>query len=350
MSAPENFFAADELPEAVIRVAAGGRIASLNDRARQLLALVGEVGPGADWFQLLAEEDAVRFARLIGGLAVGATARQEFQFGSRSSPVRLSVNALRLATGFACSLQKADVERTGPPIFVGQTEVWLPSNFLSRLTHQLKNHVATAQAASFLLRTHGRTLEGPREQKWTSAIQESVVSLRTILEQMDSLERTVTGAAVQGPEPLNLPAWIEMIADRSRKAAPASAVELVVKPGATGRWWFGEILLGTALECLLLNALQFAPAGGQAAIQAVEDGRFLEITVTDNGPGVAAEEEERLFAPFFRGQNARQVPGSGLGLAIARAAVTRLGGSVRYVRRQGGGAEFQVRVPARPER
>jgi signal transduction histidine kinase len=350
MTAPDVPVSPEELPEAFVRVAAGGRIAVCNERARQLLAGCGEVGPGVDWFQLLVADEDVRFGRLIGGLAVGATARQEFHFGPRSSPVRLAVNALRLAAGFACSLQRAEGMRAGPPIFVGQTEVWLPPNFLSRLTHQLKNHVATAQAASFLLRTRGRAPEDAREKKWAGAIQESVVSLGTILEQMDALERTVTGAPLQAPEPLNLPDWIQMVADRSRKAAPASTVSLVVKPGASGRWWFGEVFLGTALECLLLNALHFAPAGGAASVQAIEDGLFLEFTVADNGPGVTPAEVERLFTPFFRGQNAQGVTGSGLGLAIARAAVTRLGGTVKYVRRPGIGTEVQVRVPARPER
>ena len=165
MAASEPFFTPDDLPEAVVRVAADGRIAGCNDRARQLLAGAGDIGPGGDWIQLMPDAEAARFARFIGGMAVGATARQAFQFGPRTCSLRLSGNALRLPAGFSCSLQKAGVETAGAAMFVGQTETWLPPNLLSRMTHQLKTHVATAQAASFLLRTHGRTLDGAREQK-----------------------------------------------------------------------------------------------------------------------------------------------------------------------------------------
>lgn len=340
----------EDFPAALVGVGPDGRVAFRNQRARLLLADSGEIAPGSDWAALMLGDDAARFGRFVTGLAVGATAAQEFQFGPRTQPLRLKVQAQRLPAGFTCALHKAEFERIGPPIFFGQAEVWLPANFLSRLTHELKTHVATAHAALFLLRGHARSLDAGKEQKWLNAVRESIAALGAALEQMDSFERTVTGSSAQGPEPINVTAWLDTIVARVKKAAPSSTVTLELEPGVTGRWWFGELLLGTAVECLLANALKFAPPGGRASIQIKEAGGYFDLVVSDNGPGVAAAEVERLFVPFFQGQNARDLPGCGLGLAIVRAAVTRLAGSVTYHHEPGVGTEFRVRVPARPER
>lgn len=97
---------------------------------------------------------------------------------------------------------------------------------------------------------------------------------------------------------------------------------------------------------LLDNALRHTPAPGRVAIDVHADGHHVLVQITDTGPGIPAEERERIFDRFYR------VPGtpgqgSGLGLAIVRRAVTRLGGTVEAGAGPGGqGACFRVRLPA----
>ena len=76
----------------------------------------------------------------------------------------------------------------------------------------------------------------------------------------------------------------------------------------------------------------------------------IVISVEDDGPGIPAGEEERIFAPFYRAPTAPGVtappPGHGLGLALVRQVARYHGGEARYLPRPGGGSRFEVTLPA----
>lgn len=85
-----------------------------------------------------------------------------------------------------------------------------------------------------------------------------------------------------------------------------------------------ESVIGNLVE----NALRYTPRGGQVAVQIEADGGEVELTVADDGPGIAADQRARAFERFWRGDQAGRIGGTGLGLAIVREAARRLGGQV----------------------
>jgi two-component system, OmpR family, sensor histidine kinase KdpD len=103
------------------------------------------------------------------------------------------------------------------------------------------------------------------------------------------------------------------------------------------------------LANLLQNALKYSPPGTPIGVSArtTGDGE-LELSVEDEGPGIAVEDRERIFEPFFRKQTAQQssVPGHGLGLAICQSIVLAHGGRMQVTDRPAGGARFSVFLPA----
>jgi signal transduction histidine kinase len=119
-------------------------------------------------------------------------------------------------------------------------------------------------------------------------------------------------------------------------AGDSVAIELVfrnlignaVRHGAGGKW------IGVSA------AHARAPAG---------DG--VEVRVSDRGPGIPEPEQERIFEPFYRGEQtrARQVSGTGLGLSLARTTVERHKGTIEVHNSPGGGAQFIVRLPVVPQ-
>ncbi len=101
--------------------------------------------------------------------------------------------------------------------------------------------------------------------------------------------------------------------------------------------------LKTVLQNLLVNAMQMVPGDVTVSLRGrqLADGR-VEISVIDDGPGIAAEVESRLFDPFVTTRS----NGTGLGLAVVRTIVEAHGGEVRVGRAAGGGAEFRLLLPA----
>jgi hypothetical protein len=103
------------------------------------------------------------------------------------------------------------------------------------------------------------------------------------------------------------------------------------------------------LANLLQNAIKYSPPGTPLGVSAriTDDGK-LELSVDDEGPGIPAEDRERIFSPFFRTQTAEhsKVPGHGLGLAICQSIVLAHGGRMLVADRPGGGARFSVLIPA----
>jgi two-component system sensor histidine kinase MprB len=95
-----------------------------------------------------------------------------------------------------------------------------------------------------------------------------------------------------------------------------------------------------AVTNLLDNAGKWSPAGGVVEVAV----RGSEITVRDHGPGIAPEDEARVFDRFWRAPAARQLPGSGLGLAIVKDVAETHGGRVTLERPSGGGAFFRLRL------
>jgi two-component system sensor histidine kinase KdpD len=104
-------------------------------------------------------------------------------------------------------------------------------------------------------------------------------------------------------------------------------------------------LIVQVLANLLDNAVKYTPAGTRIRISAVPDGRFVRVSMDDEGPGLPQGDPARLFDKFQRGQDEGAVVGVGLGLAICRAIVRAHGGDIEAGSRPGGGARFEFTLP-----
>lgn len=108
---------------------------------------------------------------------------------------------------------------------------------------------------------------------------------------------------------------------------------------------FDAVLIERVFCNLLENAAKYAPAATPIEISASPLDDFVEIRVTDHGPGFPAENRALLFEMFVRGQTASSKPGTGLGLAICRAIVEAHGGTISADNAEGGGACLRFTLP-----
>jgi len=110
--------------------------------------------------------------------------------------------------------------------------------------------------------------------------------------------------------------------------------------------------LRRAFENLIMNALTHGASGHWIGVTARRVARsnepFVEVSVSDRGPGISADEQSKIWDPFVRGAASNLGPhrGFGLGLSLVREIIERHGGEVSLSSPPSGGATFIVRLPA----
>jgi PAS domain S-box-containing protein len=96
---------------------------------------------------------------------------------------------------------------------------------------------------------------------------------------------------------------------------------------------------------LISNAVKYSPLGSVVQVSLTAEPEKLHLIVQDNGIGIPPEEQTRIFQPFIRGSNARNISGTGLGLAIVQQNVTAHGGTLDVESRAGEGTRITVHLP-----
>jgi hypothetical protein len=104
------------------------------------------------------------------------------------------------------------------------------------------------------------------------------------------------------------------------------------------------VLLAQALSNLIDNALKYAPENGEITVEVRNRFGTVEISVSDNGPGIADSEKSKVMERFYRGDASRGTPGAGLGLSLAQA-VAKLHGSALELKDRSPGLRVALVLP-----
>jgi signal transduction histidine kinase len=138
---------------------------------------------------------------------------------------------------------------------------------------------------------------------------------------------------------------IERAADLYREVAEENKITVTLDLPVAMPVDGDAIRLGQAVNNLLDNALKYTPTGGAVALAARIENAGAILTVTDNGPGIPADEREAIFRRLYRRDVSRSQRGLGLGLSLVKAIVEAHRGTVIIDDAPGGGARFTVRLP-----
>ena len=133
--------------------------------------------------------------------------------------------------------------------------------------------------------------------------------------------------------------------------APESTARhaLRIEPGGPLQGTWDARWLAEALGALLSNALKYTPDGGEIRVSLRREGDQALVSVCDPGIGLPPHEHKRVFLPFVRGDDARQLaPGIGLGLFVADCVARGHGGQVELTSAPARGSVFTLRLPFMP--
>jgi two-component system sensor histidine kinase GlrK len=218
------------------------------------------------------------------------------------------------------------------------------NRFLRHVSHDLKTPLTSIREGAQLL---GEGVPGPlNEQQKTiiSIIDQNSRRLQQLIEELINYQQAGFAASSIDPQPVALDVVCTQVLRTHRLVAAARAIRFERK--LTPLLVEGDAdKLRVVVDNLITNAIKFSPREGLIHVELTKREGLAVLDVVDQGAGVAAEERERVFEPFFRGTRARRgtVKGSGLGLAIAKEYVLAHRGKIEVV--EEGGGHFRVKLP-----
>lgn len=221
---------------------------------------------------------------------------------------------------------------------------------LSNLVHELGRPLGAFRSATQALL--GRSGEDPAlRQELLEGMDEEAERLGRLLDDLAGLHEQVLGTLELNREPTDLGEWLAHTLPPWRESAQAKGLKWrTAIPPNLPTLDVDSDRLAQVVGNLLSNAIKYTPPRGTVSLEAGVEGKEAWIRIGDTGPGIPPEEQERIFAPFYRSQPGRRFPqGMGLGLNIAYGLVAAHGGKLELESTPGLGSRFTVRLPLRSQ-
>ncbi len=289
--------------------------------------------PGARWLFV-----PLRTARLFSGVL--AVARD----GLLSPAERRRLDAM--ADQGATALERAHIARAFEEGRVEIEAERLRGTMLASLSHDLKTPIAGILGAASFLRTYGDKYDETTRTELLSGIEAEADRMQRYVVKLLDMTRLDAGGVKAKSEPLDVS---DVVAGVLKRAEPL----------AEGIWLSGDVapalpmlnadasLLNQVLFNLVENAIVHGAnaAGGEVTLRAQRDGGGIIFEVIDDGPGLPAGSQNKLFEKFYRGEKAAN-GGTGLGLPIVKGFASLMGAKVSARNRSDRtGAVFTLAFP-----
>ncbi|MDX2232347.1 MAG: PAS domain S-box protein [Leptolyngbyaceae cyanobacterium bins.349] len=223
----------------------------------------------------------------------------------------------------------------------------IKDEFLAVLSHELRSPLNPILGWSKLLQ--GGKLDETKTAQALATIERNAKLQSELIEDLLDVSRILQGKLSLNASEVNLASIITSAIETVRLAAAAKSIQVQTNLAPTiSSAWGDATRLQQVVWNLLSNAVKFTPVGGQIAVRLVQRDQQAQITVSDNGKGIAAEFLPYVFDYFRQADSTttRKFGGLGLGLAIVRHLVELHGGTVQVESPgEGQGATFTVRLP-----
>ncbi len=224
----------------------------------------------------------------------------------------------------------------------------LQTDFVNKVSHELRTPLTSIRMFVETLQL-GRIQDAERQREALGILAEETARLSALINRLLDWARMESGKRAFHLEPQP----IEPIVASALRAfepqllqAPATierAFEKDLPPVRADREALSEALLN-----LLNNAHKYTGPDKRIRVEVKAIGPTVLVTIADNGPGIPAPDQKRIFDKFYRARDplTRQIEGSGLGLAMVKHIVKAHGGTVNVASKVGQGAAFTIALPA----
>jgi signal transduction histidine kinase len=210
--------------------------------------------------------------------------------------------------------------------------------FLDVMSHEIGTSLTTIDGQAFLLR---RNLDGA-DQARAEKIRGAVRHIQAIVQQVQLESEAGERASEMRNEPVRLRRLLEdLFVDIDTRGVSFNADLSGLPDTIMGDPDMLRQIVGNVLS----NAIKFSPPGGDVRIKGESRDGQAVLTVSDRGRGIAPDEREKIFEPYYRARNSRGVHGAGIGLYVARKFVEHHRGTIRIDGALGAGTLVTIRLP-----
>ncbi len=220
------------------------------------------------------------------------------------------------------------------------------SEFVSHVSHELKAPLNILSMYSESLLTEGADNEYYRTEA-VNVIHDEVERLSTLINNLLAINQYELGGVVAQRKHVRMHEFLEDIFNNVTKSREDKELEFDLDiPREMSMVYIDKDLFRIAVNNLLTNAIKYSKPGGKVSMSASETEDGIEIYVTDEGYGIATEDQKQIFNKFFRStdDNIRQQPGHGLGLSLARQIVLMHHGDLSFISERGKGSQFRIKL------
>jgi PAS domain S-box-containing protein len=217
----------------------------------------------------------------------------------------------------------------------------LKSRFVSMASHEFRTPLSTILSSASLLAKYTETTEQEKRNKHIQRIKTSVNNLTDILNEFLSIGKIEDGRIEVRYTYFNVKEFLNnLCTEMQANAKPFQKIIYTHK----GEEWISldTSLLRNIIFNLLSNAIKFSNVDGEILLQSETNKHHFSICISDNGIGIAEEDQVHLFERFFRAGNATNIQGTGLGLHIVSKYVELLNGQIHFKSKLEKGTSFTI--------
>ena len=253
-----------------------------------------------------------------------------------------------LANLVAIGLEKERAQEATSRAEAARQSEEFKSTLLDAVAHEFKTPLTSIKAAATALLCAPASLP-EEERELLTVVNEEVDHLGRLVTEATQTARIEAGKMGLSKGLHSIEGLVSAALAQMKPAVEGRSVALSLPPDLPSISVDGELMV-RVIRQLVDNAVKYSPPATPISIEARKEGDTVTLAVIDQGPGIRAAEQARVFEKFYRSPADRpKMPGSGMGLNIAREIVRAHGGKIWVESSPGTGSRFCVSIPAIPE-
>lgn len=224
----------------------------------------------------------------------------------------------------------------------------MKTDFINNMTHELKTPLSTISVASSSLGNRTIIQQEERVEELSLMIKKQNRHLSELIDRILDINIWERDQVRLKRQLIKTESWIgELIrAFLLKQEDPELDISLEFHVPPDGIW-MDEVHMSTTVNNLLSNAIKYGHTPCKIKVSLSEKNGFLDLSISDNGPGIKREELKHIFEKFYRGKESKErvIKGLGLGLYYVKQITEAHGGSIIVNSTPGKGAEFIIQIP-----